>query len=151
MAEEESYSKKNEFNQDSITPDHNNSFDSLKQLSMIEWSVECYYGDALEEIREGKSLNKFNCFYDALCVYYDRLRPYMFSSYLEEFDKVEQEIKMLYEQWVDGNPSSVPASLMDKLRNFKRKLFVIKQQKLKLGIPVRRELSTKDKMKRATQ
>ena len=152
MPEDVSSIKNKDFNQDSITPEYTGWGDILKQLAFIEWSVDLSYKNALLEIKQGN--NTFYCFcefYINLCVFFDRLRPYMFSDYLKELDQEELEIKKEYDVWDANHLKYVPSSLIDKMRFFKRKLQLIKQQKLKIGIPVRIEKTKSEKLKRAIQ
>jgi len=131
------------------TGDWNTGQDSLKQLATLEWNIDMGYMDALEEIRSGQKPMTLHELYDYMIIYYDRLRSCMYLYLQQQCDKDELLLENLYNSWKNNSPDEVPMRLLQAMRQFKRKLYDIKQKTLRIGIPMKKEMTNEEKVDKA--
>ena len=137
--------------------EYNTSQDTLRQLATMEWNLDNMFASIYTNGVNTLDLNGIETLYHYLVyVYADRLWSFSWSILQKNedekeptFEKFENEIKGMYEDWKKNNKDKVPTGLVMKLREYKRWLYEVKRKKLKLGIPTRTETTAHERMEKA--
>jgi hypothetical protein len=128
----------------------NTSQDSLKQIATMEWNIDemfrIIYAGGIDS-SDNNSIR--NVYHYVVYIYADRLWALAWTIAKKEMTNYENELKRLYDDWITNHANEVPKTLLIKLREYKRWLYELKQEKLKLGVPTRTETTAQDRMKKA--
>ena len=142
----------------------NTSADSLTQLANMEWTIDMLF-IRLKEVGKSKdSIIVIEMIYQYIVESYaDRLYSLAWSKLrervkkdeipydperLDTFEDWEINLKDLYKEWTDNKKENYPRELVNKLRMYKRWLYCVKQDKIKVGIPMRTEMTAQQKLKK---
>lgn len=139
-----------------FTAEFNTSYDTLAQLAQIEWNLD----SLIFKTNHARSNNGYSedgiPFYvliddlvQMVKIYRRRLRNCMWGM-LQDKEKQDwwNNIKPLYEGWKKKKKKYFPTSLFEWIEDYVEWLGEQKQQKLRLGIPLKKEYSTKEKLDR---
>jgi len=128
----------------------NTSQDTLRQLATMEWNIDemfrMVYNGGIDISDSGGVKNLYHYL---VFVYADRLWAFAWKGNKENITEKEKELKNLYDDWIIRNKDKVPTTLLIKLREYKRWLYELKQEKLKLGVPTRYETTAQERMEKA--
>ena len=137
--------------------EYNTSQDSLRQLATMEWNIDEMFRMVYEggiDIKD--SLGIKNLYHYLVYVYADRLWAFSWSilqdnknDKIRTFTKYEGELESLYVDWIKNNKDKIPTTLLQKMREYKRWLYEIKQKQLKLGVPTRKETTAVERLEHA--
>lgn len=139
-----------------FTTEFNTGEDTLKQMATIEWFIDGKFVEITEaKSRQGFSKNgdPFHILVDELMqlirIYRRRVRNCMWSDLqTKEKEQYWNEIKRKYNSWKNAKKSKYfPNELMDLLEDYIEWLGEMKQQKIKLGIPIKPEYTKEEKLK----
>jgi hypothetical protein len=131
------------------TAEFNTSADSLSQLANYEWILDWKWIELREDIRTHQKVDYVHFLFDLTLIYSDRLIAIAWKDKADEIREWEKEIRLLYDDWKKNNQQHIPTMLIEKLRLYKQWLYIVKQQNIKLGIPMREERSASDAVKKA--
>jgi hypothetical protein len=133
------------------TAEYNTSADSLAQLATYEWLLDLGWMEVNNEIRNGKKTASIHNLLDLTLIYSDRLNAIAWKDKQDEINKWENEVLTEYNAWVTNKDREqlIPVKLMNLLRSYKKWLYIIKQQNIRLGIPMREQRSASDSAKKA--
>jgi len=139
-----------------FTAEFNTSYDTLAQLAQIEWNLD----SLIFQVNHARSNNGYSDegvpfyvlmddLFQFVKIYRRRLRNCMWGM-LQEKEKKEWwgKLKPLYKQWKEKKKGYFPTGLFDLIEEYVEWLGEQKQQKLRLGIPLKKEYSTKEKLNR---
>lgn len=135
----------------------NTSQDTLRQIATMEWNVDemfrVVYNDGLN--KNDIPLIK-NLYHYLVNIYADRLYSFAWEIHkshkdpkIKTFSSFEKELRKLYDDWVKRHKDQVPVGLIEKMREYKKWLYVLKQTKLKLGVPMRKESTSEERLDQA--
>jgi len=141
-----------------FTAEFNTSQDTLRQLATMEWNIDEIFRQVYSNGLDKNDIPMIKTLYHYIVfIYADRLWSMSWTILQEDkdndkadtFTKFEKELKILYDDWINKNKDKIPTALVERLREYKRWLYEVKQKRIKLGIPTREESSGLERLRKA--
>ena len=133
------------------TAEFNTGLFSLQQLAQMEMGIDITYLEAMAEIRTTKNTTRLSTLMDLIEVYYDRLWATMYEVKQKEAEAKWARLEANYFRWIRSGNKQVPMEIIQEIKAFKRYLYEFKQKIVNLGIPMRKETSAMQRLKKALE
>jgi hypothetical protein len=134
-----------------FTAEFNTAADTVRQIATMEWNIDEMFRMVYAGGVDTGDINGIkNIYHYLVFVYADRLWSMAWESIHKDFKEREDELKLLYDDWIINQKDKVPVTLLEKLREYKRWLYEVKQKKIKMGVPTKDQTTAKERLKSAS-
>ena len=134
-----------------FTTEFNTAADTLRQIATMEWNIDEMFRMVYAGGIDTGDINGIkNIYHYLVFVYADRIWSFSWEQEHKNFREKEKELKELYDDWIKNQKDKVPVTLLEKLREYKRWLYEMKQKKIKMGVPTKKETTATERLKAAS-